>query len=517
MSRKMCVLITIFIMCSIIVSGCSSQYVDMTTHKSVEFVLNSDNTYTMERNIGFFRGCPETIVIPETYLDKPVTSLGGIFSDFDIIYVIGSSNLKTIEESTFAHYSDRSLMNLKSVVFPENANLESIGRESFFNCGELELFVVPENFKSFGIGCFYACDNLTSLVIYNKTPPAGSLGLFADWRNEGFYDSSDVDFKVYVPDEAVESYKESSWGNREIRPISEISETLEYPIVNNYDNNDQVTSGYSSIGLIITLGVCVMLFVLLVMYLIIEYKNEKIVLEKSHRIKELIKLNQSTHFGKIQYCYNNHQVCNSKRQLDNLSFDDYLIGLISTYESFYRNIVEVISSNRSKYYSYSKTISTIKSDATEEYCQAFGFSLKKFLKFESRVFKRKRLRKPQFDVTIICKATYTSPQGRNHYWKEERYNFDELKALFDHTIELKAERQTRQFQIRVERAKMTDSLRYDILKRDNFRCQICGSTAQDGVKLHIDHIIPVAKGGLTTESNLRTLCDRCNMGKSDKM
>ena len=68
-----------------------------------------------------------------------------------------------------------------------------------------------------------------------------------------------------------------------------------------------------------------------------------------------------------------------------------------------------------------------------------------------------------------------------------------------------------------ERAKLGDSLRYDILRRDNFRCQICGATQQDGYKLHVDHIVPVSKGGRTEPGNLRTLCERCNMGKSDKI
>ena len=36
------------------------------------------------------------------------------------------------------------------------------------------------------------------------------------------------------------------------------------------------------------------------------------------------------------------------------------------------------------------------------------------------------------------------------------------------------------------------------------------------VKLHVDHIKPVSKGGKTELSNLRTLCERCNLGKSDK-
>lgn len=64
---------------------------------------------------------------------------------------------------------------------------------------------------------------------------------------------------------------------------------------------------------------------------------------------------------------------------------------------------------------------------------------------------------------------------------------------------------------------MSDSLRYDVLRRDGFRCQICGITAKEGAKLHVDHIIPVSKGGKTILSNLRTLCDRCNMGKSAKI
>ena len=64
---------------------------------------------------------------------------------------------------------------------------------------------------------------------------------------------------------------------------------------------------------------------------------------------------------------------------------------------------------------------------------------------------------------------------------------------------------------------MTDSLRYDVMQRDGFRCQLCGATAADGYKLHVDHIIPVSKGGKTEMGNLRTLCERCNMGKRDKI
>lgn len=67
-----------------------------------------------------------------------------------------------------------------------------------------------------------------------------------------------------------------------------------------------------------------------------------------------------------------------------------------------------------------------------------------------------------------------------------------------------------------EREKLTAGLRYDILKRDNYKCQICGRTQADGVKLHVDHIIPIAKGGKTIPENLQTLCQDCNLGKGTK-
>ena len=60
-------------------------------------------------------------------------------------------------------------------------------------------------------------------------------------------------------------------------------------------------------------------------------------------------------------------------------------------------------------------------------------------------------------------------------------------------------------------------LRFEVLKRDNFKCCACGaSPAKDpSVDLHIDHVIPWSKGGETVLDNLQTLCSACNIGKSD--
>ena len=60
-------------------------------------------------------------------------------------------------------------------------------------------------------------------------------------------------------------------------------------------------------------------------------------------------------------------------------------------------------------------------------------------------------------------------------------------------------------------------IRFKVMQRDDFQCQICGASPamQAGVLLHVDHIVPVAKGGQATMDNLQTLCQKCNLGKSD--
>jgi 5-methylcytosine-specific restriction endonuclease McrA len=70
-----------------------------------------------------------------------------------------------------------------------------------------------------------------------------------------------------------------------------------------------------------------------------------------------------------------------------------------------------------------------------------------------------------------------------------------------------------------DRRQIKLGLRYEVLKRDRFRCIICGASPAThlGCVLHVDHILAYSKGGKTLAENLRTLCEPCNLGKSDKL
>lgn len=63
-----------------------------------------------------------------------------------------------------------------------------------------------------------------------------------------------------------------------------------------------------------------------------------------------------------------------------------------------------------------------------------------------------------------------------------------------------------------ERKPISKKLRFEVFKRDSFRCQYCGRSAPD-VILEVDHIVPVAEGGKNDVMNLITSCRDCNRGK----
>ena len=57
-------------------------------------------------------------------------------------------------------------------------------------------------------------------------------------------------------------------------------------------------------------------------------------------------------------------------------------------------------------------------------------------------------------------------------------------------------------------------LRFEIFKRDGFRCQYCGQIPPN-ILLQVDHIVPKSKGGKDEPTNLLTSCADCNLGKSN--
>lgn len=63
---------------------------------------------------------------------------------------------------------------------------------------------------------------------------------------------------------------------------------------------------------------------------------------------------------------------------------------------------------------------------------------------------------------------------------------------------------------------ITDKEWLDMLERFDYRCLDCGANGRKDVKLTLDHIIPISKGGPNLISNAQPLCKSCNSRKHTK-
>jgi hypothetical protein len=69
--------------------------------------------------------------------------------------------------------------------------------------------------------------------------------------------------------------------------------------------------------------------------------------------------------------------------------------------------------------------------------------------------------------------------------------------------------------LQTKRDTIGSKLRHEVFKRDGYKCKECGTTNKEGI-LHCDHITPISQGGTDELSNLQTLCNKCNLAKSNK-
>lgn len=244
----------------------------------------------------------------------------------------------------------------------------------------------------------------------------------------------------------------------------------------------------------------------------IAIKRKQFVIENSETIHQLEILNEKYQFHDIKQHAIIERKCNSKKEFERFDLTSFFHQHISDQYNYYQLLMEKVEYNKElnkKYVQEYDTIklgmSSVESDLYKEY--------KFFEKVEQCLFVEMMLN-PVFDPEITVKKSYTSPQGRNYYEDKETYDYIEIKECFESIGEKIRCNEINDSQY--ERSLMTDSLRYDILKRDGFRCVLCGASAKDGVKLHVDHIFPVSKGGKTEPDNLRTLCESCNRGKGAK-
>ena len=205
----------------------------------------------------------------------------------------------------------------------------------------------------------------------------------------------------------------------------------------------------------------------------------------------------------------------TKAKYDRRSFESIL------YENLQRRLLAIqqalknVDTNRELYYRYQCELSGLCSKISDTDCKRLNVPLSRFTKEEQKMI-ASIFQHPIITLQAQCAKEYTSPAGRNKYHSEYIFSEKTIQDTVDKIQEDVKRKSTEAYRRKTERQRVTEKLRYQVMRRDGFRCQLCRATQADGVKLHVDHIIPVSKGGTSDIGNLRTLCDRCNRGKGDQ-
>jgi len=255
----------------------------------------------------------------------------------------------------------------------------------------------------------------------------------------------------------------------------------------------------------------------LAIWLTIASRHRSIVIESSAALAQLKLLNDQ-HRLRLSYHpplrYEFVDRVNSKVKYDHYDLRTFFLQSIGNIESEVRRNIHARQRDVAFYVEYEVLYDKIATCLGRPITDRL--SAEKFRKIEHRLYMKRKLRQPQCVAEVKCTVTYSSPQGQNSYARALGWDFDGLRYGIDEVKRIRDSRATTQFLRQQERNKMSTALRARIINRDNSRCQMCGSKVSDGVTLHVDHIVPVSRGGLTLDDNLRTLCQECNLGKSNR-
>lgn len=245
---------------------------------------------------------------------------------------------------------------------------------------------------------------------------------------------------------------------------------------------------------------------------VLNKEHRKLVDRTSTKCAKLRELNEIFRFvpvKKKQYLYND---CASKGQFDRQRGYDFLVAMAKESPRWIEDFIFNAQKNQILYEEYNRQLAQIEPTSTKRIKSTKTLmSVEAYRKIEEEMY-WDEIQHPVLTPVVIVVTSYTSAKGRNTYRKEARFEISDLKNVLKAAEKQHDYAQSREYQ----RSLMTPTLRYAVLKRDQFRCQICGASQADGVKLEVDHIMPISKGGKTEMSNLRTLCERCNRGKRDR-
>ena len=245
---------------------------------------------------------------------------------------------------------------------------------------------------------------------------------------------------------------------------------------------------------------------------IVDSQYSAFVKKHSNAIRRLNEINEKYKFREIKNLNLEHSY-DTEINFDSVSPRDYLTYQLQFMQDEVIENIRIIIENNNKISLYKNEIDMIDNFGTFD-VEKLPKDRTELLRQEKIIF-NKNIQKPILTFNIEVTLFLTNKYGQLKTYKKDTFELVEIEELI---MNIKNRRNNRFLNeetwksiCKVERAKVSNKLRFAVYERDGYRCCKC----KNDNDLEIDHIFPISKGGKTTFDNLQTLCRSCNKEKSN--
>ena len=226
------------------------------------------------------------------------------------------------------------------------------------------------------------------------------------------------------------------------------------------------------------LEIPIIIYFLIRLILFFVHKREVTIVTKySNKISKINSKKEELNFAEIK---KNHYIAEreySRKSLDRVRMEDILFYHLDNNTNDLRTNLENSLQNKEKLETLKNYIDNLEEETYEDALKKSGFKKEKFLKIEGDIIDSIKNNQTLYEVNVYIRVYYNNPSNGVNEEKTKFLTYEELTQNYHNWQKGK----------------------------------------EYGVKLHVDHIIPITRGGKTVMSNLQTLCERCNVGKSNKI
>ncbi len=231
-------------------------------------------------------------------------------------------------------------------------------------------------------------------------------------------------------------------------------------------------------------------------------------------LKKLRELNLEYQFLKVEN-FNLEKIYDNEHFFETVAPVDLLIYELRFLKEKVKENMQYAKINQKKHEIYLKRVKN--ECLVFDFDTAIPFKNTQYLKQVLNDSISKGVKKPVTDFSVLVKIYRSLINGHLVSYKKDVFDSETIVELIG-MIEEKRGDYYLNPEIwdsisKVERARVSNKVRFAIYARDNYRCVKCGDTED----LEIDHIYPISKGGKSDLNNLQTLCHHCNYQKGNRI